>query len=154
VLNLILDDLELTCLVKDEVLQITTPQDAQAATEIRIYDCRDLLAMPATAKEKAVAMPGGDSGGFGSGRGRMSEHEQRAAQLMTIITTNVDPHSWHAPQGGVADSNAAVSASVSEYNGLIVVTQTAPTHQKIERVLDMLREAAGLEVQKSGKVVR
>src|SRR5262249_29642196 len=52
-LNLILEDLELTYIVKDEVLQITTPADAQSATEIRIYDCRDILAMPAAAKEKA-----------------------------------------------------------------------------------------------------
>src|SRR5438045_7581735 len=52
VLNLILEDLELTYVVRDEVLQITTPTDAQGATEIRIYDCRDILAMPAV-QEKA-----------------------------------------------------------------------------------------------------
>jgi hypothetical protein len=37
---------------------------------------------------------------------------------------------------------------------LIVVTQTAQTHRKIEHVLEMLRRAAGLEVSKTGKVVR
>jgi len=148
--------LELTYVVKDEVLQITTISDALVATEIRIYDCRDILAMPAAAKEKSAAAPGGDSGGSGSGMGgfgrRTSEHEYRASQLMTIITTNVDPQTWHAAPG--TDPNATSSASVSEYNGLIVVTQTAQTHQKIERVLDMLREAAGLEAPKTGKVVR
>ena len=51
-----------TYVVKDEVLQITTTSDAMAATEIRIYDCRDILAMPAV-KEKAAAAPGGDAGG-------------------------------------------------------------------------------------------
>jgi hypothetical protein len=35
-----------------------------------------------------------------------------------------------------------------------VVTQTGDTHRKVERLFDMLREAAGLEVPKSGKVVR
>ena len=70
---------------------------------------------------------------------------------MTILTTNVDPTTW---QGNVVNGvmNAA-SGSVSEYNGLIVVTQTAQTHTKIEHVLDMLREAAGLD-PKARKVVR
>jgi hypothetical protein len=44
--------------------------------------------------------------------------------------------------------------SISEYHGLIVVTQTAKTHKKVERVLDMLREASGFEVGKSKKVVQ
>src|SRR5205085_4841653 len=114
-LNLILEDLELTYVVKDEVLQITTVSDAQAATEIRIYDCRDILAMPAVAKEPVAAAH--ETGGFGSRR--QSEHEYRAQQLMTIITTNVDPQTWHAAPS--TDPNATSSASVSEYNGLIVV---------------------------------
>ena len=34
------------------------------------------------------------------------------------------------------------------------MTQTAHVHKKVERVLDMLREAAGLEVGGTKKVVR
>jgi hypothetical protein len=45
-LNLILKDLELTYVIRDEVLQITTPEDAESQLVIRVYDCRDLLAMP------------------------------------------------------------------------------------------------------------
>ena len=52
------------------------------------------------------------------------------------------------------DAETPGNGTISEYNGLIVVTQTAQTHNKIERVLDMLREAAGLESPKTGKVVR
>src|SRR5262245_3145370 len=155
-LNIILEELDLTYLVKDEVLQITTFRDAYAATEIRIYDCRDILTMQTVGKEP-VAVPAGapapqpglpgsgpPPGGIGYG-----SHEYRAQQLMTIITTNVDPDTW---QG--RDPSARGTAAVSEYNGLIVVTQTAQTHKKIEHVLDMLREAAGLEAPQSGKVVR
>jgi hypothetical protein len=43
---------------------------------------------------------------------------------------------------------------VYSYSGLVVVAQTEHTHQKVERLFDMLREAAGLEAPKSGKVVR
>jgi len=158
VLNLILADLELTYIVRDEVLQITTPADAQSATEIRIYDCRDILAMPPPGMAPAgVGNHPGDAGGIpgaggmpgGFGGGWMSGHDQRAERLMNIITTNVDQRSW---------SSAAVeqpgNGSISEYNGLIVVTQTAQTHKKIEHVLNMLRESAGLEVSDTGKVVR
>jgi hypothetical protein len=158
VLNLILEDLELTYVVRDEVLQITTPSDAQGATEIRIYDCRDILAMPAAIKEKPAATPGGDVGGMpgnragGFGTPRLSEHEYRAQQLMTIITTNIDPNTWRMSPG--LDAQTPGNGTISEYNGLIVVTQTAQTHNKIERVLDMLREAAGLAEPKTGKVVR
>jgi hypothetical protein len=181
-LNLILEDLDLTYLVKDEVLQITSIHDAQAAMEIHIYDCRDILAMPGPGQGP---LPGGEgaAGGFGPAPGvggpggamvALGEHDRRAAQLMTILTTNVDPRTWQAaigayggviPGGGMvggipAGGGAAdvplpgSGGTISEYNGLIVVTQTAQTHKKIEHVLEMLREAAGLDAAKAGKVVR
>jgi hypothetical protein len=62
---------------------------------------------------------------------------------MQIIATNIEPNMWD-DVGGVG--------SVSEYNGLLVVTQTMQVHKQVEHVLDMLREAAGLEGP--GKVVR
>jgi hypothetical protein len=164
-LNLLLEDCELTYVVKDEVLQITTPQDALAMMEIRIYDCRDILSIPEATTKKEQDDPnravepqpqvtkraGGYGGTFGGG-GWMSERDRRASQLMTIITTNVEPRTWQG--GDFTDPNISVHGSVSEYNGLIVVTQTAQVHTKIEHVLDMLREAAGLEPTKARKVVR
>ena len=88
------------------------------------------------ARHDLLIMPGG----FG-GMGVMSDHDQRAARLMTIITTNVEPQSWQ-----VSDPSANSAGAVSEYNGLIVVTQTAQTHKKIEHVLDMLRHEHGNKV--------
>src|SRR4051812_13274383 len=46
-LRLMLKEQELTYVVRDEVLQITTPEDAESQLLIRVYDCRDLLAMAA-----------------------------------------------------------------------------------------------------------
>jgi hypothetical protein len=192
-LDLLLDELELTYVEKDELLIVTTPEDAEATLSIRVYDCRDLLAMeappgsdqfvpaPAPARRGGMfsvedtgqagqpanpaAQPSGSGsggggfggsvspgpqGGFGSESDEQSSrpmtlHDVRAEQLMDIIETNVDPVTWDSVGG---------PGSISEYNGLVVVTQTAQTHKKVERVLDMLREAAGLEVPKAGKVVR
>ena len=42
-LNLLLRDLELTYMIQDEVLQITTPEVAEANVKTKIYPLRDLL---------------------------------------------------------------------------------------------------------------
>ena len=68
---------------------------------------------------------------------------------MNIITTNVDQPSWSN-----ASDKFPGNGSLSEFNGLIVITQTAQTHRKIEHVLNMLRKAAGLEISSAGTVVR
>jgi len=149
--------------VKDEVLQITTPHDAQSVMEIRIYDCRDLLQMQAgLGTKEQPPLPG-------TGEPMaVSDHSERAAQLMNIISTNVDWHSWvknlgamggmgmggMAMPGGRGEQELKRRGSISEYNGLIVVTQTAQTHKKIEHVLDMLRQAAELPAAGAGKVIR
>ena len=240
-LELMLSDLGLVHTEKDDLLIITTPDDAESTLEIRVYDCRDLLAMPepgqpltmlpelrpdgvlelphlgptftppapasrnlpaivpsiepptsprpaplppATIPPAAprvpppparpgpvpgaapefprtvlpqVAIPDGGQvrlGGFGGGGGGMaapeappkppSEHELRAERLIDLITTNVDPENW---------SDVGGTGSISEYHGLIVVTQTAQTHKKVEHVLNMLRQAAGLE-SPQGRVVK
>ena len=74
----------------------------------------------------------------------LTEHEMRAQRLIDLITNNVDPDSW---------TDVGGPGSISEYHGLIVVTQTAQTHKKVEHVLNMLRQAAGLE-SPQGNVVR
>ena len=163
-----LSDLELTYVEKDGILMITTPEEAQNTLVIQVYHCRDLLAddlRKAAAKNVGTkgnsdgavgeaASPGG-FGGEGGGLGGMiatgeglsnpAVREQRAQQLMNLLTTNVDQQSW-LQSGG--------PGTISEFSGLIVVTQSAETHRKVERTLDMLREAAGLEIPKGGKVVR
>jgi hypothetical protein len=96
-----------------------------------------------------VAMPGGmmADGMMPDGtptrlrRSPETDHERRAERLMNLITTAVDPGSWHSWQqsGGFG--------TISEYEGLIVVNHSARTHKKIENVLKMLRESAGLPPQ-------
>jgi hypothetical protein len=47
-LDLMLAELELVHVNRDDLLVITTPEDAESEPEIRVYDCRDLLSMPAS----------------------------------------------------------------------------------------------------------
>jgi hypothetical protein len=199
-LDIILDQLELAYTVQDEYVMITTKEDAQSRLEIRVYDCRDLLATKAgrktrpadadaAATDPAAAPAGGDNayggaaptpgGGYGGGEmsgmpggyggmgmGHVSEHDQRAQRLINILITNVDDQSWLmgpnpgtysglvAGEGGGEEQPKRGRGTISEYDGLIVVTQTTQTHRKIEHVLDMLRRASGLDSSKAVKVVR
>lgn len=251
-LDLMLEGMDLVYVEKDDLLVITTKEDAEATMEVRVYDCRDLLTMP-TASESVrqrgaagMGMPGmapgaglpgtggppahrppavddpfgdgpslsvpparpagpdpfappspvgppggqllppasvpGDSsfdprpatiprqppsndvlpqmGGFGSSPAagdmmmggipnqlvrQRSPEDQKAEELIEIITTAVDHETW-ADNGG--------PGTIGQYNGLIVVSQSARTHSKIEKVLDMLREAAGLPKPTKPLVVR
>jgi hypothetical protein len=256
-LDLMLEELNLVYSQKDDLVVITTPDDASATMEVRVYDCRDLLAMPVGMPAKpdmipeivpgaahprdpfappggAIPAPPGDpfgahpldpfaqpgralpgppaappgdpfgappgaaprgepgrdsfappdvlpqagfgsaapqpgaAGGFGmaspggpggmmggsygggmGGEGRpqrpLSAEDLKAEQLMNIVTTAVEPNSW-SDMGG--------SGTIGQYNGLIVVSQSARTHTKVEKVLDMLRDAAGLQRTKQSRVVK
>lgn len=42
-LELILEQLELTYIIRDGVIVITTAEDAESVAEVRVYNCRDLL---------------------------------------------------------------------------------------------------------------
>jgi hypothetical protein len=249
-LDLMLEELGLVYSQKDDLIVITTPDDASATMEVRVYDCRDLLAMPtglpgrpggigpggpdgppgarpflpggpdsgtgipfappgasrvpgsetpepdafkpqldAPATPGTTApppptrrrddapprvpqrnpgdevlpqlggvMPGGGPGGMGgTGLGGggfggeyqpqrpMSAEDLKAEQLMDIVTTAVEPDSWQEMGG---------SGTIGQYNGLLVVSQSARTHTKVEKVLDMLRDAAGLPRTKQSRVVK
>ena len=61
---------------------------------------------------------------------------------MNLITTNVFPQSWDGVGG---------PGSISEYNGLIVISQTGDCHHTVEHLLNMLREAGGLKANADGK---
>jgi hypothetical protein len=95
-----------------------------------------------------MGMRSGDMtmGGSGPGHQRpLSEQDLKSEQLMNIITTAVEPASW---------SDTGGPGTIGQYNGLIVVSQSARTHAKIEKVLDMLREAGGLPKTKNPRVVK
>lgn len=169
-LNLALDELDLTWMEQDDLIVVTTREDAEMHLVTHVYDCRDLLAIPklahivsepiAESEPNAESIPTGDAQkngstektplnkaaiGCGSYDPRPLRPADPAEHLMEIVSRAVDIHTWDAVGG---------PGTIGEYRGLLVVTQTDRVHKKVAHLLDMLREAAGLEVPQTGKVVR
>ncbi len=152
VLELLLSELELTYLEKDGLILITTPEDAESQLDVRVYDCRDLLQMGGptiaatkSANESVQNTKSNPIEGCGSVTPARLKSGTKQEQLQELITVNVAADTWERVGG---------PGAISEFNGLVVVTQTATVQRKVQELLDMLREAAGLGVPKSGKVVR
>lgn len=186
-LRLMLEEMNLSYVVRDEVLQITTRDAADVTLVTKVYDCRELLALPrppgserpkatrggggffAVQDEPATkAPPTGDSGGtvpstggaeppadagessgptggggFGGGgsTGKESPHREPsdADNLIQVITTTVNPDSWDEVGG---------PGTIAEYKGMLAVTQTGVIHEEVERLLNMLHQAAGIKEQR------
>ncbi|MCI0361115.1 MAG: permease prefix domain 1-containing protein [Planctomycetaceae bacterium] len=145
-LDLMLGELELMYLVKDDVLFITSQEDAESPDNMvaRVYDCRELLALPrppGSIRPKAAgAAPGSNAtGGEGDSKegGDAAQLEIADSEnLIEVITTIVDPESW-VDVGG--------PGAIVEYKGLVTIAATQDTHQKVERLLNMLHQAANLK---------
>jgi hypothetical protein len=162
-LDLALDDLDLTWMVKDDLIVITTREDEERQLVTRVYDCRDLLAIPQISDPAADPVtPGSDKEaaaadkaapntsspaviGCGSVRRTPQRPADPAEHLMEVITQAVDLATW--------DENGG-PGTIGEYRGMLVVTQTDRIHAKIANVLNMMRQSAGLEASKTGQVVR
>ncbi|HUE69966.1 MAG TPA: permease prefix domain 1-containing protein [Pirellulaceae bacterium] len=108
-------------------------------SSIELWKDRAILAQMGGAMGGMMGGPGMMPGGGGmGGRSRpqpTTDHERKAARLMDLIITAVEPNSWQDTGG---------FGTISEYEGLIVVNHNARTHKKIENVLSMLRQAAGM----------
>jgi len=167
-LDLLLKELDLTYVDRGELIQITTPEDSEQDLQTRIYDCRDLLGWPwagmdrrpgsdpagatisalsAAANPSAQTIAGVTGKPTPAAASRTTEHDERAQRLMKLIAGCCDPPSWDDVGG---------PGSVGDYYGLFIISQTDRTHRKVERFLDQLREAAGIDDPKpvKPKVVR
>jgi general secretion pathway protein D len=167
-LKLLMDELECVANDQGEYLMITTPEDAETRLIVRIYDCRELLALtlgkakatatphesrsaivvptqplsPATAPSPSARIPGAIVPQIGGlqpqvcSPGPASSPERDAAnELVGIITSTVAPQSWDEVGG---------PASINDFNGLFIVSQTDSIHAEVEHLLGMLQRAAGL----------
>jgi hypothetical protein len=113
-LRLLLHPIQLTYIVQDEVLIITTPEEAERHLVTCVYDVRDLLPQ---------ARNGAD---FDS--------------LIDTIVSCIATESWAENGGGEADIRPLQP-------GFLVVSQTAPVHDEIRELLNIVRQMKSLPVQ-------
>lgn len=158
-LRVLLTDLELTYVIRDECLIITTFDDANSQLTLRIYDCRDILAMrnplmgqsresanldtdklqnPATPASTGDATPD-RSPPLGRATSARLYGSLRVDQLSGVILSNIGPDSWE---------NAGGPGSIQEYEGLFVISTTPEVHEQVERLLNLFHCAGGLKQPK------
>ena len=125
-----LGDLGLTFLVRDEVIVITTPEDAGSQLINRIYPVLDLVARRTPVYEANAVVTSKTAGG----RVGVADYEA----LMDVITTTIDPDSWDDVGG---------PGSIAEFDnaGVLIIAQTRDVHQKIGKLLNSLRRVKGLQ---------
>lgn len=119
-LRLVLDELKLTWTFRNEVILITTREDAESMLETRLYPVLDLVAAAGTTPDKAM-------------RG---EHDYDT--LIDTITTTVEPDSWDDVGG---------PGTIAEYPGAgaLVISQTAEIHEQVEKILAALRRVKQIQ---------
>lgn len=125
-LRLILDERRLTYVTHDNVIVITTPEDAGSQLVTRVYDCRDLLQLPSSVNKRRL---------LGNRRGEADrDGGYTVGDLIEIITTVVHPDSWFEGSDGPV-----------EFKGLVIITQTQEVQEDMEKLLNQLHKAGGLE---------
>jgi len=113
-LHLILEQHDLTFVVRHGVLFITTEDRAAELREVRIYTVGDLLEQLPVADDEAQAA-------------------QSAETLIEIITNCVDPQSW---------SDGTGPGPIRVFGDSLVIYQTHQAHDQIRRLLSALRSLA------------
>ena len=125
-LNLILRQVHLTYIIKDEVLQITSESAAHGRMQRVTYQVGDLI----------IPIP--NSSGNASIR-ESNATQTREEQLIKLITKTVEPRTW-SDQGGVG---------TVDYHPLtksLVINQTPDVQEQILDVLNSLRRLQALQV--------
>ena len=139
-LELILGDVGLAHMIKDNVLVITTPETVCEQLVTRVYDARELMKLPSPVKKVVYSRPfvvtagtppptrtvmsnAGPDGGYD------------IDDLVDLLTTVIEYDSWDDVGG---------PGAIAEFKGLIAIHQTPSTHEKIEKLLNMLHKAGGL----------
>jgi hypothetical protein len=114
-LNLMLRDLNLTWTIKDEVLLITTPEEAEPWLITKVYDVADLVVC----------------------RKDDDELWDDYDTLIEVVTTTVRPTTWDYAGGPGSISGAGLGTAK-----VMIVNQARDVHEEIARLLADIRKIA------------
>jgi hypothetical protein len=114
-LRLLLKQKQLTYIIRDEVLIVTTPEEAKSELTTCVYDVRDIFALQMRPAQKgAPAGPDYDP-------------------LTDVIVSCVATETWAESGGGAAEIRPLSP-------GLLIISQTQAVHEEIGSLLSTIRE--------------
>ncbi len=111
-----LGELDLTYVIRNEVLAVTTPEAAERELETRLYPVADL----AVAGHAPVVT---------------THPRSRFQTICDLICRHVEPASWDSVGG-------AATITPLDARGLLAISQTDAAHHSIEALLAAVRQAA------------
>ena len=114
-----LNDVELTFTIRNHVILITTPEEAESRLTTKVYPVRDLVAYRTS-----------QAGKLG--------YDEDYDSLIELITTTIQPDSWDEV-GGPGSISGFENASS------LVISQTDEVHRAIEPLLVKLRQVKGFQ---------
>ena len=128
-LKLILNPRDFGCVYRDGVILIATKARLGAQTVTRVYDVRDLIFRIQDFPGPILELKPHESGMiFNPPEEPKTIFDEE--NLPVLIKANTGDRSWD-------DSSAA---SISQINGLLVISQTKQVHEEVLRLLDLLRQ--------------
>jgi hypothetical protein len=155
-LQLLLRDLDLTYIVEDEVLMITTLAEAQARPEVRFYDVAKLLGDDGNAAELVATLaalfyplpPAGGSAamtpGFGAPGGAAFGYEGQAGGYgMEGYGSGLAPGEMPGAAGPRRPRPAV--PQIIPYKHLLIVRAPTTQHREVSRLLGAMAAAMGTE---------
>lgn len=155
VLQLLLDPKDLDFQIKNGMVVIATKEEVNRHLEVRVYDVDDLLGLASSFSPNSTHKTGGSNlvkpTVKEEGDAAKVSNEKTASgkspvavkcpltsedKLISVITSIVEPITW-----GVQGLDG--TGAIQDFGGLLIVTNTAPVHEKIEELLTNMRRAIG-----------
>ncbi len=136
VLDYVMRLTQLSYVMRDQAIYVSNATGLRGATYMKLYDVRDLL-------QGLTMFPGPDldipePGGTGSRLLPPVQDDQppELDEFVDIIQRVVAPDTWGGDSG----------AQIGEFQGSMVVTQSAVVHQQVEELLRQLRNQRGTQI--------
>jgi len=135
VLDLVMKVTNLNYVLKDEAIYISNTQGVKGDVYMKLYDVRDLTHAMQSFPGPELDIP--DPGGQGAKLLPPVEPEVHpdTQEFIDIIQHVVAPNDWSNP-----------GVSIEEYQGAMVITQTADVHRQVEQLLRELRNQKGTQI--------
>lgn len=146
----------------DGIVQVSTAEDLDLRSIVRVYDVRALLNEPFSAQEQAVidrmvvglqagsVSPQATLGYAADSQVRPADNPEdkpvlvrqvieqltaaRTAGLVDTMTAAVAPHTWKSDKSGIGSADV--------WNGRLVIRHTPRVHREVEAFLQLLAETA------------